>query len=39
VQFDDLLLEEGLEETFAASDAVAVVEPAPTRPSDERKRR
>lgn len=25
-------LEEGLEETFPASDAVAVTEPAPTRP-------
>jgi nicotinate phosphoribosyltransferase len=27
-------LEEGLEETFPASDAVAVTEPAPTRPGD-----
>jgi hypothetical protein len=28
-------LEEGLEETFPASDAVAVVEPAPTRPGSD----
>ena len=27
-------LEEGLKETFPASDAVAVTEPAPTRPGD-----
>jgi hypothetical protein len=27
--------EEGLEETFPASDAIAVVEPAPTAPQDE----
>jgi nicotinate phosphoribosyltransferase len=35
-------LEEGLEETFPASDAVAVIEPAATRPGNnitERKRR
>jgi hypothetical protein len=30
----DRALEEGLEETFPASDAVAVVEPAPRRPGD-----
>lgn len=30
-------LEEGLEETFPASDAVAVTEPAPTRPNDSQK--
>jgi hypothetical protein len=29
-------LEEGLEETFPASDAVAVTEPAPTRPCNNR---
>jgi len=28
-------LEEGLQETFPASDPVAVVEPAPTRPGDD----
>jgi hypothetical protein len=28
------ILEEGLEETFPASDAVAVTQPAPTRPLD-----
>lgn len=27
-------LEEGLEETFPASDAVAITEPAPTRPGN-----
>ena len=31
----DKALEEGLEETFPASDAVAVIEPAPTPPDDE----
>lgn len=31
-------LEVGLEETFPASDAVAVTEPAPTRPNDKRDR-
>ena len=30
----DEVLEEGLKETFPASDPVAVVEPAPTRPDD-----
>jgi hypothetical protein len=29
-------LEEGLEETFPGSDAVAVTEPAPTPPGDDR---
>jgi hypothetical protein len=29
-------LEEGLEETFSASDAVAVTEPAPTPPGNDR---
>ena len=29
-------LQEGLEETFPASDAVAVIEPAPTRPDADR---
>ena len=28
-------LEEGLQETFPASDPVAVIEPAPTRPGDD----
>lgn len=32
-------LEEGLEETFPASDAVAVTEPAPTPPGNNRKRK
>ncbi len=32
-------LDEGLEETFPASDPVAVTEPAPTPPEDGRKRR
>ena len=31
-------LEEGLEETFPASDAVAVTEPAPTAPGNDRDR-
>lgn len=31
----DELLEEGLEDTFPASDAVAVTQPAPTTPADE----
>jgi hypothetical protein len=31
----DKALEEGLEETFPASDAVAVVEPAPMPPNDD----
>jgi nicotinate phosphoribosyltransferase len=30
-------LEEGLEETFPASDAVSVTEPAPTRPGTDSK--
>jgi len=29
-------LQQGLEETFPASDAVAVIEPAPTRPDADR---
>lgn len=33
----DKALEEGLQETFPASDPVAVTEPAPTLPDDERK--
>lgn len=32
-------LEEGLEDTFPASDAVAVLEPAPDREADEPKKR
>jgi nicotinate phosphoribosyltransferase len=33
----DKALEEGLQETFPASDPVAVTEPAPTPPGDDRK--
>jgi hypothetical protein len=34
----DKALEEGLEETFPASDVVAVTQPAPTPPSNDRNR-
>jgi len=35
----DHALDEGLEETFPASDVVAITEPAPTRPGNDRDRK